>query len=407
MKKIIYSLIVALVLGTFTFGLFLFTPKAQAACGSGYSFCRTITVDHTQNPATQTNFTVLASTTLATLKTVANGGNVQNTTTFNGQTAPADLVFSSTADCSTLMSWDIDHYVATTGEIEAWILVPSLSSSVNTTITMCYGKSSVTTYQGGSVGAAWDTSYTGIWHFPNGTTASGSDYSTTGATASINGTTSGTQGVIDGSVLYHGGGSGNDVTVTNYAGSEFSTGDFTLSGWFKNAETGAFSCILGKDAPGDTNFYILWVRSDDLMHMQTTGAIANGTTNVHDGLWHYAVGTRVGTLVSVYVDGALQGTSTDSSNLSIGVDLGIGVRGGGANFGQFGSGSVDEARVSKGLGRSANWITAEYNNQKFASTMVTFGAEQPASSVIVQVTAVSINNGAVAIPKGAVAIPGN
>lgn len=193
--------VVLIVAAVFYYQIFVKPESASASCGNGYSFCRTVTVDHTQAGTTDSSsFTVLASTTLTSLKTVANGGDINNTVSFNGQTAPADLVFSTTSDCGTLMSWDFDHYVATTGEIEAWVLLTTLSHSSDTVFYMCYSKPSVSTYQGGSIGAAWDSGYQVVSHFADGSTLSLNDSTSNGRTGTANtfGMTATSSAVIDG-----------------------------------------------------------------------------------------------------------------------------------------------------------------------------------------------------------------
>src|SRR5579864_3505140 len=62
-----------------------------AAAGTGYSYSRAITIDHTKVPNTdQSNFPVLISGTYSYLATTGNGGKVMNA---NGY----DIIFTSDA----------------------------------------------------------------------------------------------------------------------------------------------------------------------------------------------------------------------------------------------------------------------------------------------------------------------
>ncbi|MCC6323730.1 hypothetical protein IT400_02970, partial [Candidatus Nomurabacteria bacterium] len=92
------------------------TGKNIAFAGSAetFSYKRTITINHTEVINTdQTDFPILISGTYSYLKTVANGGNVQNA---NGY----DIGFYSDSSLTTKLKWETERYVATTGEVIYW-----------------------------------------------------------------------------------------------------------------------------------------------------------------------------------------------------------------------------------------------------------------------------------------------
>lgn len=132
--------------------------------GNGYTYRRTITIDHTKVPNTvQTNFPVLISGTYSYLATVANGGKVENG---NGY----DVIFTSDSDCSIKLNHEVETYNADSGAGNYWVKVPTVShTSDDTVFYMCYGNASITTDQSNKA-AVWDSSYKGVWHLPNGTT---------------------------------------------------------------------------------------------------------------------------------------------------------------------------------------------------------------------------------------------
>ena len=106
----------------------------------------------------------------------ANGGKVQNTVScgVNSITCPADLVFTSDSGCSSpLAGWEIQSYTATTGQIIAWVIVPTLSVSTNTLIYACAGNAAITTFQGGSAGSAFDSNTKVVYHFESSANDSG------------------------------------------------------------------------------------------------------------------------------------------------------------------------------------------------------------------------------------------
>jgi hypothetical protein len=85
-----------------------------------------ITIDHTMVGGTDsTNFPLAVFGTYVDLKTVGNGRSVQNSSGF-------DIVFTSDAGCTTLMTFENETYSATTGAIAFWVKIPTLSHTSDT-----------------------------------------------------------------------------------------------------------------------------------------------------------------------------------------------------------------------------------------------------------------------------------
>jgi hypothetical protein len=149
-----------------------------APASAGYAGYRLFTIDDTKTgTADSTNFTVLISGTWTEFRTTAyNNGKVNNTITCGAEsiTCPADLIFTSDPVCHTLLSWEIQTYSASTGQVIAWVKVPTLSASVPTLIYACAGNAAITTYQGGSTGAAYDSNTKAVYHFEASTADSSS-----------------------------------------------------------------------------------------------------------------------------------------------------------------------------------------------------------------------------------------
>lgn len=100
------------------------------------------------------------------LKTVANGGNVENA---NGY----DIWFTSDAAGLTQLAHEMEFYDPTTGEIHCWIRIPSISPDTDTVIYIWYGDSSKTSSQEDKA-TLWE-SYIGVFHFGDGATLSVDD----------------------------------------------------------------------------------------------------------------------------------------------------------------------------------------------------------------------------------------
>ena len=174
----------------------------------GYTGYRLFTIDHTlTGTANSTNFTVLLSGTFAEFATTANGGKVKNTVScgVNSITCPADLVFTSDSGCSSpLGGWEFESYTATTGQMIAWVIVPTLSTTTNTLIYACVGDPAVTTFHGGSAGSAFDSNTKVVYHFANGTTLSTNDSSSGGYNATPANSPTAVTGEVGGAAYFNG-----------------------------------------------------------------------------------------------------------------------------------------------------------------------------------------------------------
>ncbi|MBP6858197.1 MAG: DUF2341 domain-containing protein, partial [Candidatus Pacebacteria bacterium] len=143
------------------------------------TYYRAINIDYTKVPNTdQTDFPILVQGTYSYLKTVANGGKVQNA---NGY----DIGFYSDSGLTTPLKFEINKWSATTGELIAWIKIPTLSHTTNTTIYMAYGNPSITTDQSDPAGV-WTNNYLSVWHLGDGTTLNLAD-STSNNNTLVNG----------------------------------------------------------------------------------------------------------------------------------------------------------------------------------------------------------------------------
>jgi type II secretory pathway pseudopilin PulG len=150
-------------IGTFC-PLLSFTPPslaqidANAACPTGYVWSRPITIDHTKvstiSYGTLQNYPFLFSSTYSDLATQSNGGTVSNP---NGY----DLIF--TRGATNILPFEQDTYPGT-GLAIYWIQIPSLSPTTDTLIYACYDNSAISSPQGGTKGAVWDSSFLGVWH---------------------------------------------------------------------------------------------------------------------------------------------------------------------------------------------------------------------------------------------------
>lgn len=329
--------------------------------GNGYTYRRTITLDHTKVPNTdQSNFPVLISGSYSYLATVPNGGSVQNV---NGY----DVIFTSDSTCSTPLNHDVEAYT-TSGVVNYWVKVPAISHTSDTVIYMCYGNSSVTTNQSNPMGV-WDSNFKAVYHLRDGTTLSGADSTANGNTGTKGASATAASARIGGGMSLTGTTGGNEhVSVASNAGLRAST--ITVSAWVKTTDASGNRHAVTEDNNSTRNWTLRQTATQfqfttfDAFLNQTT---AGSTTNFSLNTWHYLVGVFDGVTgkAKLYVDGSNTVTTQAPVALNTGtVDLHIGQKSDGSSVWK---GTLDEVRYSN-IVRSADWIATEYNNQNSPST---------------------------------------
>jgi len=118
---------------------------------------RAITINAAQvSTANKTNFPVLVQGTYSYLANVANGGSVNSLSGY-------DIVFYADTARRTKLNFEIDSYNPVTGAISAWVMIPTVSHTVNTTFYMYYGDATITTDQSNKTGV-WDANYQAVYH---------------------------------------------------------------------------------------------------------------------------------------------------------------------------------------------------------------------------------------------------
>lgn len=382
------------------FGIFLICVNSFGATCSGYSFSRTLTWASGQSGSSNsTNWPGLVNATISEIAVTGSGGHVQNTVTQSGGGAsisiPADLTLSTASDCSTVLSgWEFETYTSTSGLVRLWLMIPTLSTSSNTVITMCYGKVAQTT-QLGSVNGTWDTNFKIVQHWPNGTTLTTNDSTSNAVNLTTHNTPTAATGQIDGGASFVAASSQYMDGGTPTALQNLGTTATTYAFWIKPTTTSGNWTVAGRN-DNNTVSAGWWIGnlngtsfdgfgySAEASSVNTRFRIATSTfsTTVFQYVVIITDGTQTGANQKIYYNNSSQAPSfsqngsgtpgsdaaqtfyvgfnrptTDSTGTTTTMD-----------------GILDEFSIST-TARATSWNTASFNNQKPSSTMVTVGSE--------------------------------
>lgn len=336
------------------FLLLSITNASAQVCG--YYYSKNITINGSRiTGGPHANFPVLISHTDPALTTAA-----AKVTNANGY----DIVFADNA--GNALDFQLERYDGATGQIVAWVKIPSITSGTNVTIQMRYGNSAITTNQ--STTATWSSGYHGVWHFNN----SVADASANNVTSTNNGSTH-----LPGSKIGDGRTFNNNwVELSTFPNL---TTSYTITGWVYSTNvsqdgqrifvddvnnTGGYGFSIADEATaGRLRFYS---RSSNPVSLD-----ANAFTMANNTWYHVAaVADITGNIKRIYVNGVerVNGTftnawGTDTGNASIGGETAAG------ETGNRLQGRLDEVRVaSRAL--SPQWLATEYNSQNQPTTIV-------------------------------------
>ena len=357
----------------------LVTVNPDPAVDLGYAFKKSIVIDHNKvsGGSDLLNFPVLVNISSSPerdqLRTFVNGGHVQNS---NGY----DIIFTDANNNK--LDHQVESYDPVTGNLIAWVRLPVLSASVNTTIRMLYGNPQISTDP--SVKSVWDPNFRGVWHLNT------IDYSD-GTLNGNNGTNFGSADAA-GQIGY--GKSFNGTTSYIDAGNNsslFINNSITVSAWVKCNSAPSGHIVNMGGGWSDPGYSLFWLDATGI-RVELQGA----TKSIHDiplpsfGSWHYIATTWniISKTINTYIDGILVAGGGDltfngpignpAQHLEIGKDAN--------QAGYIFNGIIDEPRVQS-ISRPAGWIATEYNNQKTPSGFYNISGESNCSAYDFEVCA--------------------
>lgn len=340
-----------------------------------YTYYRSITIDHTKCGTENTsNFAILFSGTYIWLKTTANGGRLTNA---NGY----DFAFFSDSGLTTALSFERVSWSATTGKVECWVKIPTLTYESDGVIYIGYGDSEIEDDQSDK-NNVWDEYYKAVWHLED-----------------LNDSTSNTHNLTNTDTTVETGkiGSGKGFVANQYLTTSDSTdwnigsGDTTWEIWANSGSSSYARCMIGQ-AKGDASkitWYSLGAVSSTAVNLRwdtnTPGGNLLGALSTGDAYplstWSYFVFVKSGTVFNLYTNGGTTPTASVNSTVAPSdVDAQITVGRADFNSAFDMSGYLDEIKLSFGTARSTSYLTSSYNNQNDPSTFYSIGDEVDGSS---------------------------
>ena len=328
-----------------------------------FAYYKEITIDHTKVSNDLTNFPILIS---------IFDSDLQNHTQEDGD----DIAFYNGSE------W-LDHeielfdqsYNTTHAQLIAWVRIPSLSSSIDTNITMYYGNPTTNSLENPE--GVWDSNYMMVQHLHE---TSGTHYDSTNN--NNDGTPNGNldqsvTGKIDGDDDFN----GIDANVEVGDNSSLDiTNAITIEAWInvdvkdriRIITKGDEKYVLRTQYNGDLHAYLM--KDSTLYYAQSKNNL------ISTGSYHHVVLTWDGVsgdhYLRLYYDGYELSQYADQDSVTYPLDtsdssLFIGSH----ESGEWWDGEIDEVRISN-ISRSADWIATEYINQNDPGNFYSIGSEQ-------------------------------
>ena len=338
----------------------------------GWHYRKKITIDHEQVAGGLTSFPVLISTIDVGLRDKA-------------QDDGDDILFMDDIGIANKLYHEIEYFDDSSGELVAWVNIPSLSSSTDTLLYMYYGNPSCSSQQAPE--KVWDSNYCGVWHLTDSydSTQNDNDGTIYGATW-ITGI-SGDALSFDGDMDYVSLGNnpildGSSITVTHWI-------RYTA---LPPSDKGSYTVNDYTGMNGDWGVTAVRINDDGSVRSRVSNGPGNsGITIFSDGPlntgdWIFVATTYDNTqkIIKLYINGDVVDENSWSSSLQHRAHVGWYIGAVAAHFDDnppwphgplYYEGDIDEVRISS-ISRNQQWISTEYNNQNDPSSFLSFGPEE-------------------------------
>jgi hypothetical protein len=367
----IISIIILFLLGMVYASLNLIKPASAAWYSDSWGFRKKLVIDHTKVSGDQTNFPILVSLTDIGLTKAQSTGN--------------DILFTDSTGSGTKLDHEIEKFDKNSGTLVAWVRIPSLSSTTDSTIYMYYGNSSAPSQQNKT--GVWDSNYVAVYHLSE---TSGHHLNST-STTSIDSTTEvvtqqGTAaGIANGTDYFNSATNyvdipnnsnltpANDLTVESWVNITTLPTQNSIDAWpIMNLHSGSPSKSFGFEIPSyDSNRpRFRWYNASGTEY---TAYLSSG--GLSGANWYYLTGVHDTNTLRLYINASTSNIITDTTTSTM-LQSNSNLRFGAGSIGALNLfGYMDEVRISKSA-RTAGWVTTTYNSVSSPSTFIISGNEE-------------------------------
>lgn len=292
-----------------------------------------------------------------------------------------DLRFSTPAGES--LAHQIDHWDAEKGTASVWVRVPKIQGNARQEIKLHWGKPDVPSESNGAAVFNASNGYLSVWHMGPAAkdevgTLQTKDVGTTAAAGMI-----GEARHLAGKQGYFGG--------DKIAGYPTGVDSHSTQAWFRPEVSSTTIVAWGNEEGGRGSKVRMQLRSPPHIRIDSNFSDVKGESTLPLSQWTHVVHTYSKGQGRVYINGKLDGSATPTLTIKSPARLWIG---GWYNNYDF-VGDVDEVRISN-VTRSADWVRAEYENQKPMQTLVG-PIVQPGQAFDVSPAAITVDEGKTAI----------
>ncbi len=291
-----------------------------------------------------------------------------------------DFLFTA-GNGSTRLAHEIESYDSGTGALVAWVRMPILSPTSDTSLYLYYGNGSVGSQQKAT--AVWSQNFASVWHLQgsySGVAGEVLDSSSNGLDGQAGSAPTKVSGKIGFGQDFEAG--QTDYLTVNHAGAlDFAGASdvFSISAWVKLESIGAWQALISKGASSPFDYW--WgmrntLPADVNLELDSDSLVSN--ISLTPGTWHHLTTTWDHSTVWLYVDGVPSlslARSTDLTDSSDTTTIGANVGGTGDAL----DGVLDELRFVS-VARSTDWIATEYQNQNDPAAFLDVSARQTFAS---------------------------
>jgi hypothetical protein len=355
------------------FCLFIFTESISQSAVCAYKYRKRIRFEPAQvsGAADLSNFTALINiTTDNDLRHTSSSGHVDNLNGF-------DIIFVAD-DGVTALDFQLEKYTSTTGELVAWVRIPTLYTTEYTYIYMYYGNIAIAADQSSS--ATWNSNYKGVWHLHNSVFTDGT---ATGNNGTNGGSTNLATAKIAGGRTFSG--AGTNYLQLPLTGMNGGNGNGSLSFWGRITAFTNSTYFFGESTTQNATYtnrlqlYFGDASGNLYLGLGATHALQSNVQTMALNTWYHVALTWISNGAStgnytIYVNGVQKGTGAYTGWSAIHT---FGDAGNDGNAGQRTEelpGNVDEVHVTS-TALWTDWFLTEYNNQNSPSTFYTISTE--------------------------------